>query len=294
MVHIYKDGNALDALATKTSMGVVRALFAEAPRALTSSQLAETLDTSRSSIQRALDRLVGLDLVRSEERGRLVLHRLRSDHPLSSPLFEVFNHERYLTVHPHIREVLERIMDGIDTSSIICVVLFGSQAKGTARRTSDIDLCFVWGDGTWDEGFQPLVRDLASPYILVEPHCYGRKDFESVPDLVVLDSILFGIALHGHRFLLSTRQDLGSIRKEVLLTRLDGCRRILEQATQAIGEAREYFENIVEVGLTEIESVLHHGVTVPRARVVAEGQYETRIARLSKELALEGDLVWLR
>jgi len=274
-------------------MRVVRALFTAAPRAMTSSQLAEGLETSRSGIQRALARLEGLGLVRSEARGRLVLHGIRSSSPLVGPLFEMFNHERYLSVRPKITEGLERIMGGIDTSDLSCVVLFGSQAKGTASMTSDIDMCFVWRDGTWDEDFQPLVRDLAFPHILVEPHCYSMVDFQTVPDLVVLDSILFGISLHGHPFLRSARHDLVSIRKEVLLARLEGCRRILEEATQAIREARDYLETIVEVGLTEVESVLYHGVTLPRAEVRAEGNHEARLARLSQELALGGDRVSL-
>ncbi len=293
MVQIYKGRDTLDALATRTSMRVVRALFAAAPRAMTSSQLAEGLETSRSGIQRALARLEGLGLVRSEARGRLVLHRIRSDSPMVGPLFEMFNHERYLSVRPKIRDALERIMGTIDTSDLSCVVLFGSQAKGTARRTSDIDMCFVWRDGAWDDDFQPLVRDLASPHILVEPHCYSLADFQAVPDLVVLDSILFGISLHGHSFLRSARHDLVSIQKEVLLARLEGCRRIMGEATQVIREARDYLETIVEVGLTEVESVLHHGVTLPRAEIKAEGNHEARLARLSQELALEGDRVSL-
>ena len=288
MVQIYKDRNPLDALATRTSMKVVRALFGATPRAMTSSQLAEGLETSRSSIQRALARLEGLGLVRSEVRGRLVLHGIRSNSTLVGPLFEMFNHERYTSVRPQIREALERVMDGVDTSDLSCVVLFGSQAKGTARKASDIDMCFVWGDGAWDEDFQPLVRKLASPYILVERHCYSMADFQTVPDLIVLDSILFGISLHGHSFLRSARHDLVSIQKEVLLARLEGCRRILDEATHVIRETRDHLETIVEVGLTEVESVLHHGVTIPRAEIKAEGNHEARLARLSQELALEG------
>ncbi len=293
MVQIYKERDPLDALATRTAIRVVRTLFAAAPRAMTYSQLAEGLETSRSGIQRALARLEGLGLVRSEARGRLVLHGIRSSSPLVGPLFEMFNHERYLSVRPKIRDALERIMGGIATSDLSCVVLFGSQAKGTAREMSDMDMCFVWRDGIWDEGFQPLVRELAFHYILVEPHCYSMVDFQTVPDLVVLDSILFGISLHGHSFLRSTRHDLVSIRKEVLLARLEGCRRVLEEATQEIREARDYLETIVEVGLTEVESVLHHGVTLPRAQIMAEGDHEARLARLFQELALKGDRVSL-
>ena len=293
MVQIYKDQYALDALATRTSMRVLRLLFHSTPRAMSSTELSEDLFTSRSSIQRALVRLDVLGLVRSRERGRSVLHSLRSSSPLVGPLFEMFNHERYLRVLPKTREVVQRIMTGIDTNDLSCIVLFGSQAKGTATQTSDIDMCFVWRGSTWDEGFQPLVRQLAFPYILVEPHCYSEEDFISVPDLVVLDVTLFGISLHGHRFLLSTRHDLESIGKEVLLARLEGCRRILEQATEFIGEARDQLEAIVEVGLTEIESVLHHGVTVPRAVVRKEGRFESRIYGLSMELDREEDRIWV-
>lgn len=293
MVQIYKERDPLDALATRTAIRVTRSLFASMPRGMTSSQLAERLETSRSSIHRALGRMEGLGLVRSDSRGMLVLHRINTASPLVGPLFEMFNHERYLSVRQKIRETLDRIMEGIDTNGLSCVLLFGSQARGTSREMSDIDMCFVWREGTWDDGFQSRVRDLAFPYILVEPHCYSEDVFATVPDLVVLDSILHGVSLLGHSFLRSTRQDLVSIRKEVLLARLEGCRRILEEATQEIREARDYLETIVEVGLTEVESVLHHGVTLPRAEIMAEGDHEARLARLSQELALEGDRVSL-
>jgi len=278
MVQIYKDLNPLDALATRTAIRVTRSLFASMPRGMTSSQLAERLETSRSSIHRALGRMEGLGLVRSDSRGMLVLHRIDTASPLVGPLFEMFNHERYLSVRQKIREAL---------------LLFGSQARGTSREMSDIDMCFVWRENKWDDGFQSRVRDLAFPYILVEPHCYSEDVFTTVPDLVVLDSILHGVSLHGHHYLLSTRQDLESIRKEVLLARLDGCRRILEMATQVLGAAKEHFEDIVEVGLTEIEMIIARGTTVSRREVEPQGDLEWRLRNLEALLARLGEKVWL-
>jgi len=235
----------------------------------------------------------GLGLVRSDSRGMLVLHRIDTASPLVGPLFEMFNHERYLSVRQKIREALVRIMAGIDTSGLSCVLLFGSQARGTSREMSDIDMCFVWRENKWDDGFQSRVRDLAFPYILVEPHCYSEDVFTTVPDLVVLDSILHGVSLHGHHYLLSTRQDLESIRKEVLLARLDGCRRILEMATQVLGAAKEHFEDIVEVGLTEIEMIIARGTTVSRREVEPQGDLEWRLRNLEALLARLGEKVWL-
>lgn len=293
MVQYYKGRNPLDALANRTAIRVARSLFSSMPRGMTSGQLAEGLQTSRSSVHRALGRLEGLDLVRSDSRGVLVLHRINTDAPLVGPLFDMFNHERYLMVHPKVRGTLEHIMAGVDTTALSCVILFGSQAKGTAQRNSDIDLCFVWQDRSWSEDFQSVVRGLAFPHILVEPHCYSEVDLRAPPDLVVLDSILFGISLHGNRHLLSARSDLVTIGKDVLLERLDGCKRLLEQASSVMGEVRVHLESMVEVGLKEVESVLHEGVTVPRAEVMQEGELDLRIDRLSKELAIEGERIRL-
>jgi hypothetical protein len=80
---------------------------------------------------------------------------------------------------------------------------------------------------------------------------------------------------------------------EVLLARLEGCKRLLGEAKSVLGEAREHFESIVEVGLAEIESVLHQGTTVPKSDVGRRGDLEVRIARLSKELDREGERVWV-
>jgi predicted nucleotidyltransferase len=205
----------------------------------------------------------------------------------------MFNHERYLAVGQRTRDALDRILAGVDTTSLRCVILFGSQAKGMARRSSDIDLCFVWRDGNWPEDIRSQVRELAFPHILVDPHFYSQEDFKAVPDLVVLDAILFGISLHDDRYLLSIRSDLDTIGKEALLARLDSSRRLLEEASSVVGEVRKHLEIMAEVGLTEVESVLHDGVTLARAEVAAEGDLEVRIERLSKELALEGERIRL-
>jgi predicted nucleotidyltransferase len=255
--------------------------------------MARELGTSRASVNRALARLEGLALVTTKGRGQLVLHSLSLDSPLVGPLFEMFNHERYMSVRPKTREVLERMMNGIDTDGLRCVILFGSQARGTAGEMSDIDMCFVRKGGEREEGFQSKVRDLAYPYVLVEPHCYYEDEFAQVPDLVVLDSILHGISLHGHRYLLSTRHGLESVRKEVLLARLEGCRRLLEEATAVMGAAREHFEAMVEMGLAEIESVLHEGTTLTKADVHHRGDLEARMKLLSKELEGEDERVWV-
>ncbi len=222
-----------------------------------------------------------------------MLHGPSIDSPLAGPLFEMFNQERYMSVRPKVREVLDRIMNGVDVTDLSCVILFGSQARGSAGEMSDIDMCFVWQEGEREEGFQSKVRDLAYPYVLVEPHCYSEDEFANVPDLVVLDSILHGISLHGHRYLLSARHGLESIRKEVLIARLEGCKRLLEEATAVMGAAREHFEAMVEVGLAEIESVLHHGTTLTKADVHHRGNMEARVLLLSKELEGEDERVWV-
>jgi hypothetical protein len=260
---------------------------------MTASDLAREMGTSRASIHRAMRRLMEIGLVRFRPRPRSTVYRVDPSSPLARPLYELFNHERYLTVAPRTRNTLERIMAGIDKRGLRSVVLFGSQATGLASKGSDIDLCFVWAGDSWDEGFQKRVRDLAFPYILIEPHCYTEEAFLGVPDLVALDATLFGISLLGHDFLFNLRHGLQSVRKAVLLARLDRCRETLDRASKLVGEAKGLFEGMVEVGLAEIESVLKEGVTVPKSRVRPRGRLMERISVIEDALSKEGELIWV-
>jgi hypothetical protein len=232
-------------------------------------------------------------LVREVGFGRKAFYRADPTSPMAGPLFELFNHDRYLLLDPQLRINLESLLDDLDLCRFAAIILFGSHVRGRATIKSDVDLCLVQKGEMYDPS---MLDDRVGKYYAefrLEPHGSPEAMFDEVPDLAALDAILFGISLHGHGYLLERRSSLRSISKANLLSRLDTSRRNLERSREAIGEARRYFERVVEVALTEVESVLSTGVTVSKRDVKAKRRFKERITSLEERLADMGEVLWL-
>lgn len=99
-------------------------------------ELADAVDYSRPTITKAVDALVANDLVTDRRDGNTRLtqiNRGRLSRP-DDPVLEIPQAE----FHVPVRTALEQVRDQVD--GVIGVVLYGSVARGTADRRSDIDL----------------------------------------------------------------------------------------------------------------------------------------------------------
>lgn len=99
-------------------------------------ELADAVDYSRPTITKAVDTLVANDLVtdRRDRNTRLTqINRGRLSRP-DDPLLEIPQAE----FHAPVRTAVEQLHDQLN--SVIGIVLYGSVARGTADRRSDIDL----------------------------------------------------------------------------------------------------------------------------------------------------------
>jgi predicted nucleotidyltransferase len=284
----------MDIFANKVSLRVLRCFYRSPRRVLGVPEIAGVLGTSRASVHRRIDQLQGSGILRVQETGRRKVYSLEPISPLAEPFFELFNHERYLEVAPQVRLALMRLVMEIDKDRVRLIILFGSHARGLATSRSDVDLCIVT-KGNREIKESQLGINVGRYYadIRLEPHVYPERDFSDVPNLAVLDAIQIGISLFGHSFLFEKRMSQRSISKESLLARLDGSRENLERSRHVIGEARKYFEGIIEVSLSEIESVVSSGTTVPRRMLVPKRRFKERIADLEGRLANMGEVIWL-
>lgn len=91
----------------------------------------------------------------------------------------------FLRSNPGISEVIERI----PKQGVHAVYLFGSRARGTARPTSDIDLCLITDPG--------LSRDQKETF-----HSFGSRDiqvslFWDLPPAVRIRVLRDGLLLWG-------------------------------------------------------------------------------------------------
>lgn len=291
---MYQNRSNLNILATRVTMNILRCFYNSPRRSLGVSDLARRIGTSRASVYRRVDGLVELGILRVSGTSSRKRYRIDITSPIAEPLYEMFNYESLLDVRPRVRTVLELLMSQVQKETIVAVILFGSHARGIATDESDVDLCIVHTGG-------PSVKPLDLGIDIVEhlfdaridPHIYTLEAFNTIPNLAVLDAIQRGISLLGHVYLFEKRFSTESITKESLLGRLESSRENLERSRKVIGAAKEHFESMVEVALSEIESVLDNGTTVPKRGLRPKGRFERRLTQLESRLAQMGEVIWL-
>ena len=99
-------------------------------------ELAEAVEYSRPTITKAVDTLVANDLITDQRDGNTRVAKINQER-LSrpdDPLLQIPQAE----FHTPVRTAAEQLSDRLDT--VIGIVLYGSVARGTADRRSDIDL----------------------------------------------------------------------------------------------------------------------------------------------------------
>ncbi len=122
-------------------------------------------------------------------------------------------------------------------------------------------------------------------------HNYQRQELKDLTDFVVLDSLLHGIVLKGGDFVYDILENLQSFPKEYLLYRLNKAKQFYRRAEELEGEAQNYYTSLANVAVGEVESVLYQGTTMSKREMKDHSRED--IPPLEKELAREGDKVWL-
>jgi predicted nucleotidyltransferase len=99
-------------------------------------ELADAVDYSRPTITKAVDTLAANDLITDRRDGNTRVAKInqgRLSRP-DDPLLQIPQTE----FHTPVRTAVEQLVDRLDT--VLGIVLYGSTARGTADRRSDIDL----------------------------------------------------------------------------------------------------------------------------------------------------------
>src|SRR6056297_3186149 len=123
---------------------VLSRLIEEPYDEFTIGQLAEMVDGTQATVSKAVKLLKQLGTVQTRQEGRkqyVSIHRDRLTKP--DPVLSIPQSE----FHKPIRAFVDRVQTEVD--QLVGVLLFGSVARGTADRASDIDiLVFVQDDKT--------------------------------------------------------------------------------------------------------------------------------------------------
>lgn len=127
------------ALGAEANVRVLRALSRHAGQ-LSAPDLASRTGLARTSVWSALATLARLGLVETVGRGRAQLHRLVTEHPLASPMQQLFAAEdaRYDAVRAAVADAARAA--GPD---VLSAFLYGSVARGEDWPGSDLDVGIV-------------------------------------------------------------------------------------------------------------------------------------------------------
>lgn len=161
-------------------------------------EIARRTGMNENSVSRFLNELVKSKiLVSKKEDG---VRKLYFSSKNVSPIFSIFDSERFEKLSFVRRKAIFDYIDGVKEKPI-CLILFGSSAKGQAKSDSDIDLLEI-NDST--EKNSVLIKSIeAQRGVKLSVIRLSQRDFNRAimdKDLVILSAIKSGFPVFGKDF----------------------------------------------------------------------------------------------
>ena len=159
-----------DALFTKTQQKVLGLLFGKPDKSYYTNEIMRRAAIGRGTVSRELDRLVGAGLITVNREGNQNHYQANVNNPVYKELTSIVR--KTFGVADVIREALKPLDESIDLAFI-----YGSIAKNTDTKSSDIDLMLVGqqlGYGAVVELLIPLEESLQRT---INPLLYEKDDF---------------------------------------------------------------------------------------------------------------------
>ncbi|MFT7458548.1 MAG: putative nucleotidyltransferase [Planctomycetota bacterium] len=160
-----------DALFTKTQQRVLGLLFGKPDQSFYANEIVRWADMGRGTISRELECLVSADLIVVSRTGNQLHYKANSENPIYSEMLGIVR--KTFGVADVIREALEPLLGKIDLAFI-----YGSIAKGSDVKTSDIDLMLVGKGLVYSDVMTlllPLEESLQRP---INPTIYTPAKFK--------------------------------------------------------------------------------------------------------------------
>jgi len=125
-----------DALFTKTQQRVLGLLYGTPDKSFYTNEIMRWADMGRGTIRRELDRLVSAGILSVTPEGNQNHYQAKQDNPVYTELLGIVR--KTFGVADVIRQAMKPL-----SGQIKLAFIYGSIAKGTDTRTSDIDLMLI-------------------------------------------------------------------------------------------------------------------------------------------------------
>ncbi len=166
-------------LGNKTVWKILRLLSQAPGKATYVKEIRKYTGAGNFAIANALKYLVKYKIVEVSKYGNRKLYRINMLNPIAKKILEIFDieKEKLRDLQPSIVTKLAKIVDRItETTSPIQIILFGSYAKGSTTRYSDIDLCVILPNKDKKAKQRLLRLNIKN----VQLHCFYQSEFEKL------------------------------------------------------------------------------------------------------------------
>ena len=159
-----------DALFTKTQQRVLGLLYGKPDKSFYANEIVRWADMGRGTIRRELERLVSANLILVSPAGNQLHYQANPANPVYDELLGIVR--KTIAIADQIREALEPFDAQIELAFI-----FGSIAKGSDIKTSDIELMLVGRRLVYDDIMDLLVSLETSLQRPINPTIYTPAKF---------------------------------------------------------------------------------------------------------------------
>jgi DNA-binding transcriptional ArsR family regulator len=194
----------LDALLPKTRQGILAALLGQPEKAWYASELARRMGVPSSSLQRELNDLTQVGILKTHRQGRMAYYQANTDSPIFADL------RGLLLKTAGLVDVLADALNPL-AAKLRLVFVYGSIASGTAQSDSDIDLMVI-GKVTPAALALPLRRARELLGRAVNPTVYTPAEFDK--KRAVKDSFLSQVLAKPRLVVIESHNDLGKATGE--------------------------------------------------------------------------------
>ena len=285
---IHKKYN-IETLGSKNVARVLRCLVHQPHMLRSVMEISNDLGISRSNVYRAVKSIEQLGLVIQIKDGKKKLYKTDISSRLAVKFFEIFTQERFMNLPSRLNNILSTFPQSVPGCD--AMILFGSYANGLAHESSDIDICCVCENEEAKTKIKKLSRKYY-PDFRFEIHFYNKQALENLNDFVILDSLLNGIPFVGADLVFHHLARIQNFPKAYMLYRLQKCEDYIKKINSVSGPAKKYFQDLVNISIGEINSVLKFKRTVPKKDIKKVNAVKA-IEHLHDEISKRGDAIWL-
>lgn len=189
----------LDALLPKTRQGILAALLGQPAKTWYVSELARRMGVPSSSLQRELQDLTKVGVLKNHRQGRMVYYQANTDSPVFAELRGLILKTAGLV------DVLAKALKPL-VAKLRLVFVYGSIASGTEKSDSDIDLMVV-GKVAPAELALPLRRARELLGRDINPTVYTQAEFDKKRNSK--DPFLIQVLAKPRLLVIESQDDLG-------------------------------------------------------------------------------------